>query len=209
MFTLHSVSLWCWAARVDKIANMYPENAEFARLLGEAGWTQSKAAEQLSLSRVSINKIVNGKFRVSMTSLRLLSELTGGAIHLPGFTEGSKQLAEGETHYLAKGWENDLIRDFRQLTAPQRNSLMETARQFVVAKTRSTENPGSSKLANSSSLNSNPLIDSNDSRGEKPLKEAIRRAIPKVTPPPFVPFSQKQKDRWERSAAAKSNPQNK
>jgi len=178
LFTLHSVNLWWWGTRVDKMLKMYAENAEFARLLREAGWTQSHAAEQLSLSRVSINKIVNGRFRVSMTSLRLLSELSGGAIHLPGFTEGSKQLADGKTQYRATGWENDLIRECRQLTAAQRNLLMETARQFVVSKTRPTEQPGVSKPENSSPLNANPLIDRGDGR-EKMTSEAPVRTLEK------------------------------
>lgn len=188
---------------------MEPENEEFARLVREAGWTQLQTAKELDLNRVTVNRIINGGQKVSKTVLRLLVELTGGAIHLPGETHGSRTLSQGETMYRATGLEHDLLQCFRQLRSDERNLLFETARQFVVAHAQPNDGVRGSKPDNSSRLNANPLIDNNDSRGEKPLKEAIRPAIPKVTPPPFVPFSQKQKDRWERSAAAKSNPQNK
>lgn len=181
------------------MVTMFAENEEFSRLVQEAGWTQEHTAQQLSLNRSSVNKIVNGRIRVSMTSLRLLSELTGGAIHLPGFTQGSKQLADGKIQYLATGWENDLIRECRQLTATQRNLLMETARQFVVSQTRSTEEPGGSKLEDSSNFDSKPLINSGDSP-ERGAHEAH-----KVPERPAL--SPKEKSVFRRIVGAKINAQ--
>lgn len=105
-----------------------PENAEFARLLEAVGWTQSHAAEQLGLHRGTINQIVNGKQRVSMTSLRLLSELTGGVIHLPDRTIGSRSVSVGETFYKATGWEHDALHLLRQLPADRRAHVLQIAR---------------------------------------------------------------------------------
>ena len=178
---------------------MEPENEEFARLVREAGWTQLQTAKELDLNRVTVNRIINGGQKVSKTVLRLLVELTGGAIHLPGETHGSRTLSQGETMYRATGWEHDLLQCCRQLRSDQRNLLFETARQFVVAHAQPNDDVGGSKLANSSNFDSKPLINSSDSperAAHESRKEPERPAL-----------SPKEKSVFRRIVGAKINAQ--
>jgi len=105
-----------------------PLNEEFSRLIDFAGWTQAHAAKELGLHPVTVNKIVNGKQRPSVTTLRLLSELSGGAINLPGEKLGSRMMTEGVVPYLAEGLEAELLRLFKQLPKDRRENLLQNAR---------------------------------------------------------------------------------
>jgi len=107
---------------------MDPENEEFARLLESSGWSQVYAAQQLGLHRGTISQIVNGHQRVSRTSLRLLAELTGGSINLPGEKIGSRMISDGVVPYLAEGLEAELLRLFKQLPKDRRDNLLQTVR---------------------------------------------------------------------------------
>lgn len=108
-----------------------PENQEFARLLEISGWSQVHAAQQLGLHRGTISQIVNGHQRVSRTSLRLLAELTGGSINLPGERIGSRMMSEGIMPYVAEGLDAEMLRIFKQLPKDRREHAIQSLRYML------------------------------------------------------------------------------
>ena len=187
---------------------MDPENEEFARLVREAGWTQLQAAKELDLNRVTVNRIINGGQKVSKTVLRLLSELTGGVIHLPGEIQGSRTLSQGETMYRATGWEHDLLQICRQLKSDQRNLLFEMGRQLSAAHARKNDESGGSKSANSANLNANPLIDRYESPGRSPTDAQSGPPRPTLSPRETAVFRGVVGAKIKAQRASKTAPEN-
>jgi transcriptional regulator with XRE-family HTH domain len=107
---------------------MWRENSEFARLLELTGWSHARAAKELFVDPATISRIVNQKQRVGMTMLRLLAELSGDSMRLPGITVGSRGISESATQYRPEPQESELLRIFKQLPKERRDALLQNAR---------------------------------------------------------------------------------
>lgn len=62
-----------------------------------------------------------------MNTLRLLAELTGGSVNLPGVTIGSRAQSLGYSRDALQPWENDLLRAFGRLGSTRREYLLKVA----------------------------------------------------------------------------------
>lgn len=123
---------------------MWRENSEFARLLELTGWSHARAAKELFVDPATISRIVNQKQRVGMTMLRLLAELSGDSMRLPGLTVGSRGLCESATQYRPEPQESELLRIFKHLPKERRDALLQNARfmiPVVVPETKSEPKP--------------------------------------------------------------------
>lgn len=81
-------------------------NREFKRLLQLSGWTQSRAAEELSVDVATVNRYVAGSVKPSRTILKLMAAIRGEQLLLDGVprqyqpTNGTRYLEAYEREFL-------------------------------------------------------------------------------------------------------------
>lgn len=61
-------------------------NQEFLRLFAVSGWNQARVSRELHVSSGTVSQYVSGETRPSLTVLRLLAELVGDTLRVPGVT---------------------------------------------------------------------------------------------------------------------------
>jgi len=95
-------------------------NIVFRKLLEGSGWTQSRAAEELSLDVATVNRYVGGKMVPTLTSVKLLASLLGRQV--PGVNEGQVLSdAVGSLDY----HESRLVGALRRVPAQRRRMVAE------------------------------------------------------------------------------------
>lgn len=110
---------------------MEPTCNEFERLISSAGWSNSRAAEELGLHATVIWKYRKGLTKPSMTVLRLLAGLTGQRLSLPGMD--SERIAFNDGPRVLEVWEEEALRQLRRLPSDSRKRVVTSIAEMLDA----------------------------------------------------------------------------
>jgi transcriptional regulator with XRE-family HTH domain len=97
-----------------------PLNIEFRRLLKKAGWTQTEAARQLSLTDGVISQYVSGETRPSMAIIKLFKLLIGDMTAGPP----GHVLRDESSAAPLEEWERDLVTEIRRMDAEKQRPFV-------------------------------------------------------------------------------------
>lgn len=108
-----------------------PENLEFTRMFAGMHCSQPEVARLLGITSGAVSRYLAGKIRPKRSVLRLLADLTGERLNLPG-EEASQQARTQGPRWMAD-WEAEIVRILRTVDPEQRQRAIAAIRDLLQA----------------------------------------------------------------------------